>query len=63
MNWTLKVRQDLVRKKLRARRDSRTMGANPKTGRSLVAEGGWQGKIGKVSQGALWKVPNPRLGS
>lgn len=40
------MRQDVVRRKL-SRRDSRLLGEDPKAGRSLLAEGGRQGRIAR----------------
>lgn len=61
MNWTLKVRQDVVRKKLRARRDSRTTGGKPQGwkepgGRGRMAREDWKGQPGSFWEGTKSQI-------
>lgn len=62
MNWTLKGRHGVVRRKLSQEGFKDCWGKTPRLA-GEDSRGGLQGKIGKVSQGAFWKAPNPRLRS
>lgn len=58
VNLIMNVRQDVVRKKLRARRDSRTARGRPQGWQGAwwqLSREGLQGKTGKSDTGSFWE--------